>query len=63
MYKTKIFLGTSLNPADEKFNKWIIDNPNIEILEFKYTQQERFNHSICILYKDLDNKEEAKVNE
>ena len=64
MYKTKIFLGNGLHKADDEFNSWSTNNPNIKILNFEYRQQRRnFDHSICILYKELDNKEEAKVNE
>lgn len=52
MYKTKIFFGVSSNKADDKFNEWAEDNPNIEILKFKYYQARYGDHSICILYKE-----------
>ena len=55
MYKTKLFFGSfSRKPADEKFNEWIKDNSNIEILSFKYKQAKYGDHSICILYKEKD---------
>jgi hypothetical protein len=60
-YKTKIFFGTSSNcfydNADEQFNKWIEEHPNIEILKFKYEQARYGDHSICILYQEVDNGE------
>lgn len=55
MYKAKTFNGNfnvNSTSADEKFNKWINDHPNIHIIEFKYKQAHCGDHSICILYKD-----------
>lgn len=55
MYKAKTFNGNfnvNSTSADEKFNKWINDHPNIHIIEFKYEQARYGDHSICILYKD-----------
>ena len=55
MIKCKIFNGAfgldSLN-ADEKFNQWITEHPNIDVLEFKYCLSRYGAHSICILYKE-----------
>lgn len=55
MIKCKIFNGAfgldSLN-ADEKFNQWITEHPNIDVLEFKYCHSRYGTHSICILYKE-----------
>lgn len=52
MYKAKLFFGTAGGRADDKFNEWIEDNPDIEILNFKYHQARYGDHSICILYKE-----------
>ena len=59
MYKAKTFNGTfdgnfnvNSTSADEKFNEWINDHPNIHIIAFKYKQAHYGDHSICILYKD-----------
>lgn len=38
--------------ADEKFNEWIKDHPDIEIIKFKYCQARYGDHSIAILYKE-----------
>ena len=67
MYQTKIFRGSfSKNlatneyypTADELFNEWIIEHPNIKIIEFEYRHDTRGGcHSICILYK------EEKIND
>lgn len=51
--KTKIFLGTNDDKADEQFNDWI-KKENIDIIKFKYQQARYGDHSICILYKDLN---------
>jgi hypothetical protein len=56
-YKTKIFFGTISNYADEQFNEWIRTRPNIKILEFKYEQARCGDHSICILYQEVNNGE------
>ena len=56
MIKTKIFfgtLGTNYKTADLLFNNWIEENPNIEILHFRYQQARMGDHSICILYREL----------
>lgn len=52
MYKAKTFFGTSRCKADDDFNEWSKDNPDIEILNFKYQQARCGDHSICILYKE-----------
>lgn len=55
MIKCKLFNGSfGLNSitADEKFNQWMHEHPNIDILEFKYFQARYGDHSICILYKE-----------
>ena len=52
MQKFKIFIGYEDKTADIEANKWIEENPNIEIVDIRY-QQARYNdHSICILYKE-----------
>lgn len=51
MYQTKIFMGTGSDQADDKFNAWIQDHPDIEIIEFRYQQARYSDHSIAILYK------------
>lgn len=53
MYKIKIFTGTYQNMADNKFNEWIKDNSNIDIISFKYQQVRYGDHIICILYKEV----------
>ena len=57
MYKTKTFFGCASSydektRADYKFNEWILHNPGIEIIEFRYQQARYGDHSICILYKE-----------
>lgn len=55
MLKSKIFFGLNQehNSADYKFNQWLIENPDIEIVEFKYQHASTYwHHSICILYKE-----------
>lgn len=53
-YLSKIFYGAfgqSGPTADELFNEWIAENPNIEIIQFCYSQARMDDHSIAILYK------------
>lgn len=59
MYQVKIFDGSfhgfgGQKPkyADDYFNEWITDHPNIEIIKFKYQQSKYRDHSIAILYKE-----------
>lgn len=58
MVKFKIFFGCSTNQlgrgmtADDKANAWLVENPNIEILQMKYQQARYGDHSICIMYKE-----------
>lgn len=51
--KSKIFFGTKTAiSADEQFNTWIAENPDVKIIEFKYQHTtSNWHHSICILYK------------
>lgn len=57
MYQTKIFSGCFNNSggqaitADDKFNEWVKDNPNIEIIDFVYRHTRYGDHSIAVLYK------------
>lgn len=52
MMKFKVFLGTINEKADEKFNKWLEQNKNIEIINFQFQQARYGDHSICIMYKE-----------
>ena len=52
MKKFKIFMGNSYNPVDIKANKWLEENPNVEIIDVRYQQARYGDHSICILYKE-----------
>lgn len=64
MYKSKIFhgsfgnLGGYTEKADDKFNEWIKEQPNIEIIEFKYMHSRYGDHSIAILYIDKTKEDE-----
>lgn len=49
-YKTKIFLGTQNDKADDQMNQWLEENQNISIIDFRYQQNRYFDHSICIFY-------------
>lgn len=52
MQRLKIFMGTTNNMADKDANKWLEENPNVEIVDMKYQQARCGDHSICILYKE-----------
>lgn len=56
MYKTKIFYGYNKDgkTADEKFNTWIEKQKDIEILKFKYQHARYGDHSIAILYREVN---------
>lgn len=51
MDKFKIFMGTYNNPADEEANEWC-EKHDVTVLDFKYQQCEKFQHSICIRYRE-----------
>lgn len=56
-YQAETFFGHMDGySADEAFNDWIKDHPNIHIEHFGYSQARYGEHSICILYKTNDNK-------
>lgn len=54
-YQAKTFYGAfsqSRKTADELFNEWIAEHPNVEIIFFRYAQARYGDHSIAILYKE-----------
>lgn len=55
--KTKIFMGGYNVTADEHFNSWINEkyrnSIEIDIKEFRYQQARCGDHSICILYEEV----------
>ena len=53
MVKFKIFTGTYNKLADDKANKWLEENPDVEIIEMRYQQARMGDHSICIMYKEI----------
>lgn len=56
-YLAKTFYGAfaqSRKTADELFNEWIVENPNVEIIYFRYAQSRMGDHSIAILYKVVE---------
>lgn len=52
MRKFKIFMGNSNETADIKANKWLEENPEVEIIDVRYQQARYSDHSICILYRE-----------
>lgn len=56
MRKFKIFMGSSNELADIKANKWLEENPDVEIIDVRYQQARYSDHSICILYREVVNK-------
>ena len=59
MVRTKIFTNDQIPFDVEKLtNRWLEENPTIEIIDFKYT--ETLDHhnvmrkTICILYKEKE---------
>lgn len=51
--KFKIFFGTlSENTADLKLNKWLSENPDVAIIDFRYSHARMGDHSICIMYEE-----------
>lgn len=53
----KIFFGDhntmSSSTADNKANIWMKTTPNIEIVDFRYSESNGKSHSICIMYKEV----------
>ena len=59
MIKFKIFFGTlpsAMRPnattADVDANVWMIEHPNVKILDMQYQQAKYGDHSICIMYEE-----------
>ena len=51
MVRFKIFFGDGEVHADDELNKWLSEQKDTEILDFKYQMSRYGYHSICIKYK------------
>jgi hypothetical protein len=51
-------MGSGMHKADEQFNEWIKEMSDtykeIHIKEFRYQQARYSDHSICILYEEVE---------
>ena len=56
MKKFKIFMGNGGYQADDKANEWLEENSNVEIIDVRYQQARYGDHSICILYSEVQNE-------
>lgn len=61
MYQSKIFhrnFNTTINEkiqtADEGFNEWMKEHPNVKINSLDYRHTTHGNHSILIIYNEED---------
>lgn len=55
MIQSKLFLGSSNNPADEQFNKWMEENnSHIKITNYDFKLGRCNDHALCIIYNDFD---------
>lgn len=53
--RSKIFFGNARGPtADDLFNNWLEEHPDILIREFRYQQARYGDHSIAILYEEYE---------
>lgn len=52
MIKFKIFDSYPTMSADKRLNKWIKENPDVEIIDFGYAENGIYEPSICIEYKE-----------
>ena len=53
--RSKIFFGNANGTrADDLFNDWIKEHPDILIQEFRYQQARYGDHSIAILYEEYE---------
>lgn len=50
----KIFLGTLHDNADVKANIWLREHPEVVIVKMKYKMGSNHDHSICILYRTVN---------
>lgn len=48
----KTFFGYGFSPAAESVNEWLDNNPDIMILDFKFTAYQG-THAICIMYEEV----------
>lgn len=53
--RIKIFEGKNCMDIERKFNSWIDDNNDVDIIDFKYQKTyapyDNIRYSICVLYK------------
>ena len=55
MIKFKIFYGNHTTvSADVKVNQWLEENPSVNLLSYRYQQVRMGDHSICIMYEEMD---------
>lgn len=59
--KFKIFFGTATGDhADTKLNRWLSENPNVRVIDYKYQQARMGDHSICITYTETNYETSVK---
>ena len=50
--KTIIFCASFPTCASTKMNKWLDDNPTVEVIETHYQQARMGDHSIFVVYRE-----------
>lgn len=51
----KTFFGKGFNRASDSANMWLEKNPNIEIVDFRFSS-DKDSHAICVMYKEFTNE-------
>lgn len=50
--KTIIFYASFPKCASDRMNKWLDENPNVQIVDTQYKQARMGDHSIFVVYKE-----------
>ena len=56
---TKIFTGDRDRTAGDKYNFWLEENPNVNVLNLKFVPGKFFEHMIFVLYREEDRDEDV----
>lgn len=52
--KFKIFFGSAGQEcASDALNRWLDENPNVRVIDYRYQQAQFGDHSICIRYEEV----------
>ena len=52
MIRCVIFFGNRVHTADEQFDEWSEQHPDVAVWDAQYQQTSSNEHSICVFYEE-----------